>query len=71
MTIAYRTGSKPAGVRADYSEQAIWRNALGGKAPLLVFSVWGDALDAPEHIPAGSLSASRFGPFQNATQRSN
>lgn len=40
-------------VRKDYSEESIWRDALGYSEPLHVWSTDG-AIDAPTRIPNGS-----------------
>lgn len=50
------------GVRAEYSEESIWRAALGPAASLLVFASREPHLDAPEILPAGSMRASKYGP---------
>lgn len=43
-------------VRTGFSEQCIWRDALGEFEPLRV-AVTDGPLDAPEHGPAGSSHA--------------
>lgn len=40
-------------VRTGFTEQCVWRDALGGAEPLRV-AVTDGPLDAPEHGPAGS-----------------
>lgn len=45
--------SKSTFVRREFSEEAVWREALGNREPLLVFSVQSEALDAPDWIPTG------------------
>lgn len=43
-------------VRTGFTEQCIWRDALGGAEPLRV-AVTDGPLDAPQHGPAGSTQA--------------
>jgi hypothetical protein len=50
------------GVRAEYSEEAVWRDALGRAEPLLVFASREPHLDAPEILPAGGMRATKYGP---------
>ena len=58
-----RTGNKQVLVRAGYSEEATWREALGRREPLLVFSIESGPLDAPTVLPGGSYTATKFGSF--------
>lgn len=48
--------TKFASVRCAFSEEATWREAVGGAEPLRVFVVDGP-MDAPMHIPAGYMKA--------------
>lgn len=41
-------------VRPEYSDEAVWRKALGNREPLYPFAIHGFSLDASEWIPAGS-----------------
>lgn len=41
------------GCRAGYSEESVWREALGGTEPLLAFATFG-CLDATNWIPTGA-----------------
>jgi len=54
--------SHNVGVRAEYSEEAVWRKALGNAASLLVFAAREPHLDAPELMPSGSTPSSANGP---------
>lgn len=54
----------PVLVREGFTEQDIWRRALGDAAPLRVFAMLGGALDAPDVLPAGAMQPSRSGPQQ-------
>jgi hypothetical protein len=38
----------------EYTQESIWRAALGNSAPLLTHADETDCLDAPDWIPAGS-----------------
>lgn len=49
-------------VRHDFAECATYRPALPGCVPLFALSIDGP-LDAPENMPAGSMRASKYGPF--------
>ena len=49
----YQTKSTHVLMRPGFSEQDIWRKALGDNAPLLVFADRLPTLDAPEHLAAG------------------
>lgn len=48
-------------VRAAFSEEAVWRKALGPAEPLLIFAAYGP-LDAPEYVPAGAMVSRQLGP---------
>ena len=54
--------SHNVGVRAEYSEESVWRDALGRAEPLLVCASREPHLDAPEILPAGSMRATKYGP---------
>lgn len=41
-------------VRTGFTQENIWRDALGYSEPLLVSADYVDCLDAPDFIPAGS-----------------
>ena len=41
-------------VRKEFTQEAIWRDALGNSEPLLTHADYVDCLDAPHWIPAGS-----------------
>jgi hypothetical protein len=43
-------------VRAGFSQEDTWREALGESAELLVHAACGECLDAPDWIPAGCAS---------------
>jgi hypothetical protein len=45
-----------ASVRCAFSEEATWREALGGAEPLRVFVIDGP-IDAPMYLPAGYMRA--------------
>jgi hypothetical protein len=62
MLDSYAT-PKYAIVRQGYTEQDIWRDALGNSEPLHCFSVVGGIIDAPNVIPAGSMKSSQYGGF--------
>lgn len=49
-------------VRHDYSNEAVWRKALGNKEPLYPFAIHGEILDAPQRIPAGAHKSTIYGP---------
>jgi hypothetical protein len=57
-----------ASVRTHYSEESIWRDAMGGAEPLRVF-VCDGPLDAPAHIPTGAHSGSAGRGIGNTTER--
>ena len=59
----------PVLVREGFTEQDIWRRALGDAAPLRVFAMLGGALDAPDVSPAGALCSSAYGPQQATAWR--
>ena len=48
------TPAKPTIVRSGYTEQCVWRDALGPMARLHCCAMLGGFLDAPAWIPAGS-----------------
>ena len=48
------TSSGRVQVRRGFTEESIWREALGGSEALLCFVTYGP-LDAPEQMPAGSM----------------
>ena len=47
------TDAKRVQVRRGFTEENVWREALGGAEPLLCFVTYGP-LDAPDNMPAGS-----------------
>lgn len=49
-------------VRCAYSQDGVWREALGDKASLRPFVTFECGLDAPEWIPAGSAKADNWFP---------
>lgn len=51
-------------VRHEYSDEAVWRKALGNKALLYPFALHGLAIDAREYIPAGAMRPYTLGPAQ-------
>jgi len=53
------TESPRVTVRHEYSEESIWRDALGNSEPLLVAVTHGP-LDAPQWMPGGSMSSHRI-----------
>lgn len=56
----YQTDSIHLLVRPGFSEQDIWRQALGDSAPLLVFADRLPTLDAPQYLAAGHTSKHDF-----------
>ena len=56
-------------VRDGFSEQDVWRAALGPFEPLHVVSHKCDALDAPQWLPAGATRAAFFGPTGRVANR--
>jgi len=56
---------KPVLVRPGYTEQDVWRAALGNYEPLRAFATLSGDLDAPLVLPAGSTRATQLcGPLQ-------
>jgi len=51
------TGNKNYCVRHEFSESAIYRDALGMSAPLLAFADTGYCIDAPDTMPNGCHAA--------------
>lgn len=49
-----------ASVRRGFTEESIWRDALGGPEPLRVHVIDGP-LDAPEYMPCGSMQFNVIG----------
>jgi len=41
-------------VRKEFTQESVWRKALGNSEPLLTHADRTDCLDAPDFIPAGS-----------------
>jgi hypothetical protein len=62
------TGQERVGVRACFSDEAVWRETLGGAEPLHIFSMCG-SLDAPENMTAGGMRATGFGPMTVTSYR--
>jgi len=60
--------SQRAVVRMDYSEQAIWRAALGNSEPLLCHATYGP-IDARDVMPAGSMVSCKLGSRGSVTFR--
>lgn len=58
------TGSTNYLVRPGFTQEAIWRDALGNSAPLLIAADTGECLDAPEYVPAGSMVSSRIAGYK-------
>ena len=54
------SGIKRVSVRKDYSEETVWREALGNSEPLLVYSAMEATLDAPDFIASGSTVADSY-----------
>lgn len=52
--------ARRVGVRPEYADEAVWRDALGRSAPLFVWSTDG-GLDARDYSPAGSTVAGVMG----------
>lgn len=59
----------PVLVRPGFSEQDIWRDALGNNEPLRPFASFEMHLDAPDIIPAGSMRSWKYGPRQSPAWR--
>lgn len=56
MKMTSKFGSaRRVGVRGVFSDEAVWRDALGGPEPLHVASTDGP-LDAPESMPGGGMA---------------
>lgn len=53
-------------VRYGFSDENIWRDALGNTAQLFVCSIDGP-LDAPEHMPAGAMKSCGTYPSRQQT----
>jgi hypothetical protein len=45
---------KQINLRKEFTQEAVWRNALGPSEPLLTHADQTDCLDAPDWLPAGS-----------------
>ena len=69
IMVLYRTGNRNINVTSPFTDETVWRKALGNKEALLCFSVSGNSLDAPDHLPGGSLFNSQFGPSQTQAER--
>lgn len=50
------------GVRPGYTDEDVWRSALGPSEPLFVCAALEPHLDAPEILPAGSMRSTKYGP---------
>lgn len=59
----------PVSVRQEFSDESIWRDALGAAEPLFVFSALEPHLDAPEIMPAGSTRSTKYGPYLSPSWR--
>ena len=70
MNSLHAVNAKRVHVRQGFTEESIWRDALGGAEPLLVFVTYGP-LDAPDHMPAGSLRSTNYGPHIATVQRAD
>jgi hypothetical protein len=68
MSNAYTSQTRLAHVRRGFTEEDVWRDALGNAEPLRVFVTDG-ALDAPEHLPAGSMRSMKHGPYAESLLR--
>jgi len=42
-------------VRAGFTDESVWRAALGNAEPLRCFAASIDSLDAPDWMPAGGM----------------
>jgi hypothetical protein len=58
------TGQYSYLVRADFTECAVWREAMGNEARLLMFADRGYCIDAPEFVPGGGMRSSDYGPLE-------
>jgi hypothetical protein len=52
-----QTGAGRVYVRREFSDEAVWRDALGNGEPLYVHSCTDTPPDAPEYLAAGSTLA--------------
>jgi hypothetical protein len=68
-TIETTNMTRRALVRCDYSQDAVWRPALGESAALYVFVTFECGIDAPDYSPAGSMKSSQHGAFQSSIFR--
>lgn len=61
--MTHTTYTNPHGVlvRKGFTEQDVWRDALGQFEPLLVFATPENQMDAPTYSPAGAMESSRYG----------
>jgi hypothetical protein len=59
----YRTDCVYTCVRRGFTEQDVWREALGIYEPLLAFADKLPTLDAPDYFPSGHTTAKRFRDF--------
>jgi hypothetical protein len=55
--ILYRTDCAYTLVRRGFTEQDVWRNALGVFEPLLAFADKLPTLDAPDYLPSGHTTS--------------
>lgn len=53
-------------VRHAFSDEVVWRAALGNSEPLYPFALHGVCLEAPDNIPAGSTRGYTFGGQRHA-----
>ena len=59
----YRTDCVYTCVRRGFTEQDVWRKALGIYEPLLAFADKLPTLDAPNYFPSGHTTSKRFRDF--------
>ena len=55
--LLYRTDCVYTCVRRGYSEQDVWREALGVFEPLLAYADKLPTLDAPDYLPSGHTTS--------------
>ena len=55
--------------RDGFTDQDVWRAALGDAEPLRPFASTDGPIDAPEWLPAGAMRANPYGPQALAVNR--
>ena len=67
---AFSNTTRFAQVRRGFTEECVYRDALGRTEPLRCFVVDGP-LDAPAFLSAGSTRSTAHGPRANVTERAS